>query len=325
MFLTSKLGAMKGMLYTFVMCCIFSTLTAQRGVRQRSPIYTEGTAFRNSGWLIGGGITYMLPEQRKQSLTAYFNDREGGDTLFDGDYTRAGRIGAYLEFGRHHFITNRMLLHHLDYGVHGKLFRGREQFTGITAGSSQLIESKSTFGDLYVGAFGNASNVITLADRHYLMNGIGINADFKVLQRHNEGANYGATYNYPGFFTAQLHYKLSYVWRPEAGIYVIPSVETPLITAYPWDNTKATLQYFTDRSRPFIICLRVQWLSKHPDRSCEGQPGKGPSLDKGSRHAKNDLFGEDARSMKKSKKKANKRQERSERKGLLKKKKGEKE
>lgn len=312
---------MKGVLYTWMLCCLCSTLLAQKGVRQRSPMYTPGTAFRNTGWLIGGGITYMLPEQRKQSLTAYFNDNEGGDTLFNGDYTRSGRIGAYLELGRHHFLNDRRLLHHVDYGVHGKLLRGREQFVGTAAGSAALIDSKSTYGDLFVGAFGNVSNMITLADRHYLMNGLGINADFDVLRRRNEGPSYGATYSYPNFFTAQLHYKLSYVWRPEAGIYVVPSIETPLITAFPWDNTKATLQYFTDRSRPFIISLRIQWLSKHPDRACEGQPGKGPDLDKGGRHGKNDLFGDDARSMKKSKKKANKRQERAERKGLRKKKK----
>jgi hypothetical protein len=311
---------MNRVVHCILLCCLCASLFAQRGVRQRSPIYTPGTAFRPSGWLIGGGITYMLPEQRKQSLTAYFNDNEGGDTLFDGDYSRAGKIGAYLEFGRHHFISDRLLIHHWDYGVHGKLLRGREQFNGTSANAAAPIESRSKYGNLFAGAFCNVSNVITLADRHYLMNGIGVNADFSVIRRLSEGPSYGATYLYPGFFTAQLHYKLSYVWRPESGIYVVPSIETPLITAFPWDNTKATLNYFTDRSRPFIICLRIQWLSKHPDRACEGQPGQAPSLDKGGRHTKNDLFGDDAKSMKKSKKKVNKRQERSDKKAQRKKK-----
>lgn len=314
---------MKGILYTLILCSLCSTLAAQRGVRERSPIYTQGTAYRPIGWLIGGGITYMLPEQRKQSLTGYYNDNAGGDTLFNGDYSRAGRIGAYLEFGRHHFLTESRFFHHFDYGIHGKLLRGKEHFVGTVAGSAVPVESRSTFGDLFVGAFGNVSNVITLADRHYLMNSIGINADFAVIRRHNEGTYYGASYAYPGFFTAQLHYKLSYIWRPEAGIYVVPSIETPLITGFPWDGTKATLPYITDRSRPFLISLRIQWLSKHPDRSCEGQPGKDANLDK-TKHGKDDLFGRDSKSMKKSKKKANKRQERSEKKGLRKKKKSDK-
>lgn len=311
---------MKRQLLIFLFLAFVTQALAQRGVRQRSPAYTPGVLYRNTGWFVGPGITYMLPEQRGQSLTMYYNDQEGGDTLYNGDYKRAGKIGAYVEAGRHHFIQNRVLLHHADYGVHGKLLRGREQFVGTTGNSPVILDSKSKFGDLFVGAFANASNIITLTDGHYLMNGVGVNADFRVLGRRNEGAFYGASYQYPGFFTAQLHYKLSYIWRPESGIYVIPSIETPLLTAYPWDGPKATLHYFTDRSRPFIICLRIQWLSKQTDRSCEGQPGKGPSLDQGGKRSKNDLFGDQAKSMKKSKSKANKRLERSQQKSLRKKK-----
>jgi hypothetical protein len=306
---------MKGQLFIFLFLACVTQAAAQRGIRQRSPVYTPGTAYRNTGWFVGPGLTYMLPEQRSQSLTMYYNDNEGGDTLFNGDYKRSGKIGAYIEAGRHHFIDHRMLLHHVDYGVHGKLLRGREQFVGTTGNSPAIVESNSKYGDLFVGAFANASNIITLSDGHYLMNGLGVNADFKVLSRVAEGASYGAGYQYPSFFTAQLHYKLSYIWRPESGIYVIPSIETPLLTAYPWDGPKATLHYFTDRSRPFIICLRIQWLSKQEDRACEGQPGKGPSLDQGGRRSKNDLFGDQAKSMKKSKLKANKRLERSQEKG----------
>jgi len=269
--------------------------------------------------LIGAGITYMLPEQRNQSLTMYYNDQEGGDTLFDGDYKRAGKIGAYLEFGRHHFVTDRVLLHHFDYGLHGKLLRGKEQFSGTVGNSPALIESNSKYGDLFIGAFGNASNIITLASRHYLMNSLGLNVDYRLLGNRSEGLNYGAQYRYPTAFTGQIHYKLSYIWRPESGIYVIPSIETPLLTAYPWDGPKATLHYFTDRSRPFIISLRIQWLSKQEGRKCEGQPGQGPDLERSGRHTKNDLFGDESKSMKKAKKKSSKRQERIDKKAKKKK------
>jgi hypothetical protein len=299
-------------------------IMAQKGIRQRSPVYTPGAAYKNSGWLIGAGITYMLPEHRVQSLTMYRNDADGGDTLYNGDYKRKGKVGAYLEFGKHHFISDRFLLHHLDYGIHGKWFRGREQFNGTAGNSPVLLESKSKYGDVFAGVFGNASNVITLTDRHYLMNSIGLNADFRVFGNRSAGIDYGASYRYPGFFTGQLHYKLSYIWRPESGIYVIPSIETPLFTLYPWESGKATLPYFTDRSRPFIISLRIQWLSKQDARKCEGQPGQGPSLEGAGRHGKNDLFGDQAKSMKKSKRKANKKQEKSDKKGKRKKKRAQK-
>jgi hypothetical protein len=283
---------------------------AQRGVKHRSPVYSPGTAFKHSGWFVGGGITYMLPEHRRQTLTAYYNDQQIGDTLFEGDYKRSGKIGAYLEFGRHHFVTNRFLLDHWDYGIHGKLLRGKEVFSGFTGNSPVPIESNSRFGDLFLGGFINASHIFTLKDKHYLMNSLGLNLDYRLLGRRSAGTEYGANYQFPSAFTGQLHYKLSYIWRPESGIYVVPSIETPLLTAYPWDGPKATLHYFTDRSRPFLISLRIQWLSKEEARKCEGQPGQSPSLDDGNRHGKNDLFGADTKSMKKARKKTSKRQER---------------
>jgi hypothetical protein len=127
-----------------------------------------------------------------------------------------------------------------------------------------------------------------------------VNADYKLLSRHDEGVAYGAAWNYPPTFLAQLHYKLGFGWKPEAGIYIMPMIETPILTAFPWDDGKSTLEYFTGRSRPFIITLRIQWLDKEADRSCEGQPGKGPSKvdkDKPGKHENHSLFGPDGKKM----------------------------
>ena len=264
------------------------------------PVYIPGTAYRNTGWLVSPGITYMLPVNRKESLTGYTDNAEVSDTVFSGDFSRAGKIGAYLEFGRHKFYTDRVLLKHIDYGVHFKLFRGREDFTGIASGGVGFVpvSSNSKFSDSYVGGFFNASNFLQLTNKHWIQNSIGVNADLRIITRHIAGAPYGADWQFPSGFLAQFHYKLGFGWKPEPGIYIIPSIETPILNLFPWDDGKSTLQYFTGRQRPIIITLKIQWLSKAQSRSCEGQPGKSaPDLDKKSKHDGNDLWGPQEKKM----------------------------
>lgn len=284
---------------TIVFLAVFSCVQAQYN-RHLQPVYIPGTAYKNTGWLISPGITYMLPFNRKESLTGYSDNAEASDTIYSGDFSRAGKIGAYLEFGRHMFLTDRILLHHIDYGVHFKMFRGREDFTGIAAtdGGFAPVISNSRFSDSYVGGFFNASNFLQITSKHWIQNSLGVNADVRLITRHIGSAPYGAEWGFPSVFLAQFHYKLGFGWKPEPGIYIIPSIETPILNVFPWEDGKSTLQYFTGRQRPFIITLKIQWLSKTQSRKCEGQPGKSiPDLDKKSNHDGNDLWGPQEKKM----------------------------
>lgn len=286
-------------------------LTAQRGT-QRRPIYLEGTAYQNKGWFISPGMTYMLPEERNQNLTMFTEVGDALDTLYSGDFKRAGKIGAYLEAGRHHFITNRILLNHIDYGVHFKMLRGRESFSGISAAGAGAgyvpVVNDAKFSESFVGAFFNASNIIQLSNNKWIQNSLGVNVDYRVISRRvSEGNPYANTWQFPDPLLAQLHYKIGFGWRPEPGIFIMPMLETPILTAYPWDGLKATLPYFSGRSRPIIFTVRIQWLSKRPARECENQPGRMSTKvnqeDPGKRSG-NSLWGTEGKKMTRKKKKA---------------------
>ncbi len=286
---------------------IFSLLaSAQRG-RQLNPLYIEGTAYKSSGWFIGPGITYMLPLDRHESLTMFKDAGDGQDTLYSGDFSRAGKIGLYLEAGRHKFLHSDGLINHIDYGIHFKMLRGRENFSGLsnTGVGMVPVESNSKFSDSFVGAFFNASNITQLADRFWIQNSMGANVDFRVITRHVGGQPYGAEWMYPSTLLGQLHYKLGFGWKPEPGIFIIPSIETPILNVYPWDDGRSTLQYFVGRDRPLILTLRIQWLSKEDQRTCEGQPGKNPKVDKDKpgKHENSSLWGPEGKKMKRSKRK----------------------
>jgi len=286
---------------SLLLCLYCLAGIAQRG-RQLTPIYIPGTAYKNTGWFISPGITYMLPEDRKQGLTTYNGAADNMDTLYSGNFVRKGKIGFYLEAGRHKFISDRSIIDHIDYGIHFKMLRGVENFTGVTNNGVGMtpVESNSTFSESFAGAFINASNILQLSSNTWIQNSLGVNADFRVISNRNAGVAYGADWNFPNPLLAQLHYKIGFGWKPEAGIYIIPMLETPILTAYPWDNGKSTLQYFVGRDRPLILTIRIQWLSKEKDRTCEGQPGKGPKSvdkDKPGKHEKSNLWGPDGKKM----------------------------
>jgi hypothetical protein len=293
-----RYSIMSKKLFLIVVCIAGALATqAQRG-RQLVPIYTHGTAYRNVGWFVSPGITYMLPEYRKRDITEYVPNTETSDTLYSGLYKRTGKIGLYLEGGRHHFFPEKRLVHHIDYGVHFKMLRGTEKFEGISKAGAALVPTLS-------------EGIIQIKNNLWIQNSLGLNTDFRVISKCNISNDvYGAQMNYPGFFLAQVHYKLGFGWKPEAGMYIIPSIETPLITAFPWDNGKSTLQYFTGRYRPIIFSIRIQWLSKASKRKCEGMPNPdGPGeLDKESpgKHENSGLWGPDQKKIKKASKKRGK-------------------
>ncbi len=296
---------MKNLLF-ILLVCISNGLLAQRG-KQLTPLYVEGASFQNKGWFISPGMTYMLPEDRREFRTDYFTNNDNRDTIYSGDFNRAGKIGFYLEAGRHHFIKNRFILDHIDYGIHFKMLRGREDFEGITNVSNTFVPvtNRSTYSESFAGAFFNASNIIQITDNHWIQNSLGVNMDYRVISKRTTDIDFGATYGFPNSLLGQLHYKLGFGWKPDPGIFIMPMIETPILTAYPWEDGKSTLQYFVGRNRPLILTVRIQWLSKSQSRSCENQPGKNsPDLDKKRRKkSSNSLFGDDAKKMKGIKKK----------------------
>ena len=288
---------------------LLADLAFAQGRRQMEPIFIQGTAYRNTGWFIAPGATWMTPYDRRQSITEYVPGGDATDTLYSGNYKRGGRIGLYVEGGRHHFTPDRTLLHHIDYGIHFKMLRGKEAFEGVTNAGGAMAPAafSGKFSESFVGAFFNASNIIQVKSNLWIQNSLGVNLDYRILSNRNvNGAPYGAEFLYPQDFLAQLHYRIGFGWKPEPGMYIIPIIETPLITAFPWDDGKSALPYFTGRFRPFIFTIRIQWLSQTANRRCENQPGKGPeglSKDDDVKHKHNGLWGPEAKKIKKARKK----------------------
>jgi hypothetical protein len=142
-----------------------------------------------------------------------------------------------------------------------------------------------------------------LSSRWWIQNSVGLNVDFRLFGSRGGDAVPGLVWQYPPTFPIQAHYRIGFGWKPEPGIFILPMIEVPLLNVNRWEGMTATLPYFNGRFRPVMITLRIQWLSKQADRQCENQPGRNVDLSKGGKHETNDLFGPDARKMKRKKRK----------------------
>lgn len=289
---------MKQLTFLFSFLLLAVQLFAQR---EHRALYVPGGQFKNSGWFIAPGIAFTLPFPRQEQLTGYDS---ANDTLFSGDFVRDGQNGLCVQLGRHHFWQRRGPIDHVDYGLGYKMLRGTEEFTGIVRAENSFTPyaSSASFSDSYLSAFGNVSNVIMISNRWWIQNSLGLNVDFRLFGNRGGAAVPGIEWQYPPTFPVQAHYRLGFGWKPEPGIFILPMIEVPLLNVNHWEGMKATLPYFNGRYRPILITLRIQWLTKQPDRECENQPGRNVDLSKGGKHDDNDLFGPDARKMKRKKK-----------------------
>ena len=281
--------------------------SAQNG-RQSRDLYYE-SAYQPKGWFFAPGVTWMWPTAMERADTRISNLEQQGDTLYSGSFRAAGRPGLYAEVGRHKFVEDYYFIDHFDFGAHFKMLRGKEDFNGVVKSQNDLLpaENKGRFSESFAGAFINVSNIIQLNDVLWVHNSFGLNAEYRVISRRSyEGLSTGMPHAFPDPFQGQLHYKLGFGWKADAGLYILTALETPLLNIYPFYDGKSTSPYFSSRYRPLILTVRVMFLDKTKTKSCENQPGKtitNVNKDRPGKHNSNDLFGRDVKMKGKQKKK----------------------
>lgn len=290
-------------LYLVIVASLLSV--SANGQKEWRPLY-DSNEWKNKGWFFAPGITTMIPNDRTRDEVRIVRPEGINDTLYNGRFRAAGRIGIYAEVGRHHFTNKIYFVDHFDYGIHIKMLRGIERFDGVVVNDS--VENRGRFSQTFAGAFFNASNIVRLGQNVWLHNSLGVNADFRVLNNvRYEGPTLGMIQRFPAMFLGQLHYKIGFGWKPDPGIYIMPMIETPILTVVPLDDGKSTLQYFSTRYRPIILTVRILLLDRREGRSCDNMPKAGkvnPDIENPGKNKSGDIFGRDVNQKKLRKRKS---------------------
>ncbi|MEO0403818.1 MAG: hypothetical protein AAF193_03005, partial [Bacteroidota bacterium] len=215
---------------------------AQSG-RQLRPMYRlDGGDFRNTGWFFGPGMTYTIPGAKNDDAVLFQQLDDTIDTLLIGSSEPKGKIGAYFEVGKFHFFKNPVLLDYMDFGLHYKMLRGAEDFSGTWFSEEGPIiefQNERYFNRHQVGAFFNAYKIVQTTDNTFLQFGLGANLDYAVSQKRTSSIEGVPLTPVEKNFYGQFHAKIGFGYKAERGVFIVPSIETPILTAFPFDDGKS--------------------------------------------------------------------------------------
>lgn len=247
--------------------------------RQLRPLYNlDGGRHTHKAWHFAPGLTYMIPSgSGRMDVRTQRNPEGGVDTLYAGDFGASGGLGFYLEAGRSWFL-DYYLLNYIDVGLGYKQLRGEESFAGRMLNESEMVQvdNLGQFRYQRLTGFVNFSNIWQLSDATFIQNSCGANLDYQL----GDGVEYtglttGMLQAFPPAFTADIHWKIGFGWRPEGGVLLIPTLETPILTLAKFDDGKSTTQVFSTRYRPIIFTLRVLLFDKRKGQDCVGATAGG--------------------------------------------------
>jgi len=205
--------------------------------------------WKPSGWHFAPGLTYAMPFKPK------------GDTAPEVDPN--GRLAIYAEVGRWRlFPGGGNVFNYFDYSLAYKRISGSEEFEG----------NKGIFKQNFLLGNFNINNIIQLSDFSFLQNSLGVNLDYKFLEKYeNSGSPYGANTKRLLF---SLHYKIGFGYLLLKNMFIIPSIETPILNVRQFESFRSDYGVFSSRYRPIIFSVRFAFLSKPGKGDCPPVPNR---------------------------------------------------
>lgn len=232
--------------------------------RKNMPLVDLNGAYKLSGWHFAPGISYTFTRFKNSEEVLY----DANDTVYKATIDPGGRIGLYLEAGRFNIFKYGYLINYMDYSLAFKQIRGKESYTGslLQESSSTVLmntEGNGTYSHSFITGNFNLSNVYQLNDLEFLQNSIGFNVDYRLFGNTAQSgqSQYQDPQN-PARFMAQLHYKLGYGFKWTDRLFVIPTLETPILSVITWANGRSTYDVFSSRYRPVYLTIRFAFLKK---------------------------------------------------------------
>lgn len=252
--------------------------------QQRADIFPKFGNYERKGWLVNPALTYLLRPMKNSQDRIWL----GSDTVYDIAYQANGRIGVGLEIARFYAIDNSPLISYVDFSMGLKILRGVEKYTATLDDPDRLTpytrKGDGTFSHSYITASFNATNSIPLSRFIFLNNTLGINGDYRfadVYTYNKQGIP--MQLNNPERFVFQAHYSIGLGFKLNQNMMLIPSVETPIVNFYEYDDLKSTFAIFNSRYRPLIFRITILVLDNKADRKCPKKVS--------SRKSKETLFG----------------------------------
>jgi len=205
--------------------------------------------YRGFGWHINPGVTYMVGNSAADESDAY-------------NLTPSGLPGYYLEAGMEHLFKKQgKVFHYFDWGLGLKHFGGQEK---LDIGGT-VTRGQFNFGNVFARA--SIHNVAQLSLHNFIDNAIGFNVDYRIYGG-KEDTDYTppAGYDNQSKLVAQLHYTFGWGIKVRDGFFIVPQIQTPILTAFNWNGFNPSHKWFNSRYQPTIFTIKFGWL--FPKKGC---------------------------------------------------------
>jgi hypothetical protein len=202
----------------------------------------EYRTYRMGGWMFAPGLTYTPARVPKNET------REIDPNGILAVYAEVGRFQIFYEGGN--------FFNYFDYSLAYKRLSGAEKYNDL----------KSVFKQNFVLANFNLNNIIQLSDYTFLQNSLGVNLDYKFSEKY-DNSNLSGNENTNNLLFS-LHYKFGYGIKAKNNLFIIPSIEVPILNALEWENGKSTYGIFSSRYRPLIFSVRFAFLRERGKVDC---------------------------------------------------------
>jgi hypothetical protein len=254
---------------------IFAETVNAQFVRQKRDVFPMFGNLKRSGWIISPGVTYTLGNLNNDNKIFQINS----DSTYSIDFNPGGKFGLSIDIGRFFAPKNAGFIKMIDYGLSFKLLRGQELFTATATGKdlNKVRETNGTsvFTQGFVSGFIHLNNLKQINDNSFISNGIGLNVDYNLIDKMASDFNgLDLPISKPNTIFAQLNYKIGFGFKIRKDIILIPSLETPILNIWDFENGKSTLSYFNSRYRPLLLKVNVLLIDERPERKCPGSKGK---------------------------------------------------
>jgi hypothetical protein len=217
--------------------------------------------YKRSGFYIAPELTYLLP-------IGSSNSSKQIDTLnYKFDVSGSGKIGYGIELGYFYTFKNPRLIHYLESGIGYRKFSGKAKHIGdITTQSSLSNYASDNTLAISMAQFSlRATHVKQLKRYSFLTNSIGINGNYTLSEKYKRSISYPSQFDtFIDKLNAQVHYQLGFGFRISKSVILIPSLETPILFAFPFKDIRTGFDFFGHGYQPIIFKIRIMFLRKDP-------------------------------------------------------------
>jgi hypothetical protein len=208
--------------------------------------------YRPFGIHFDPGVTYMIGNSADDKGQSY-------------NLQASGLPGYYLGFGMQHLVKKV----HIEQDPASPFYfdwdLGLKHFGGVEKYEEGATKSRSVFNFGNVFAKASFHGVIQINPWTFVDQGLGMNFDYRIYGGKNTtNPPLGGSSEFRPVFG--LNYTLGWGIKLREGLFVIPTIQMPIMKFVRWGGFNPSHIWFNSRYEPAIFTIKFGWL--FPKRGC---------------------------------------------------------